>query len=48
MADFSDIIRTLNNRARDMVVEQRGHFWGSRGASLVGVRGEGPGKFLGL
>ena len=33
------------HRARDMVIEQRGHFWGSRGAAPGGGKGgEAPGK----
>ena len=36
-------------RARDMVVEQGGHFWGVQGRSpWWGLEGEGPEKFLGL
>ena len=37
----------LKNRARDMVIEQRGHFWGVQGhSSLWGLVGEVPGKIF--
>ena len=46
---LSELKIIYDTRARDMVVEQRGHFWGVQGRSLWwGLGDEAPGKFLGL
>ena len=48
-SNSSSFCEMILRRALDMVLEQRGHFWGVQGhRPCWGLGGEGPGKFLGI